>query len=578
MNMYDKISEEIKNDYYQQHYSNNGQRFVAWYVHNVLGLDRNQTKDAIIDGSNDKQIDAIVINNNEEIIHILQGKFTNKTISPKQLGEVLSSWIQLKDLAHLQSVGNAKLQSKLADVANALEDNYEVSFELITTAEFSKAAHDNLQAYQSQIYDDAFNATITPIDCEELERRYEFATKSHYPQIKHTIDLSVGEFMKTKIAEKNVVIATVPMKEAIKIPGIKDGSLFKKNVRQNLSMSNAVNKKISETIRSDKHNDFFFFHNGITAICNKMELDDKNLTLYDLSVVNGCQSLTAIYNCSETIRKNDGDYILFRFYEIPEPEQADMISINTNSQSAVKQRDLRSNDKRVLLIKKVFEQRFPSGYFTTKRGEKAPADKNKDHVIDLSDLGKLLVAWHSQRPNISYSETKIFDKCFDALFSDKKTEYKNFNHTPEEFWALNMWMIAIRKKWVESNPLEFDTALLALKSFAPYHHLYAVSRIFAIVNKATDDDFVPLPSATWEIAEKNGKIEELIKKAGFALKFAMNTAKKLAANEKRTFSLANWLKNKQCLIDINEKIEESVSKRDYRRRLAQASAPLSKRP
>ena len=42
--------------------------------------------------------------------------------------------------------------------------------------------------------------------------------------------------------------------------------------------------------------------------------------------------------------------------EIPQRDRADKISISTNSQSAVKARDLRSNDKRVLAIKKAFEK------------------------------------------------------------------------------------------------------------------------------------------------------------------------------------------------------------------------------
>lgn len=68
----------------------------------------------------------------------------------------------------------------------------------------------------------------------------------------------------------------------------------------------------------------------------------------------------------------DDAFILFRFYEIPQRDRADKISINTNSQSAVKARDLRSNDKRVLAIKKSYELKYPSGYFVTKRGELAP--------------------------------------------------------------------------------------------------------------------------------------------------------------------------------------------------------------
>ena len=545
MSIYEKIREEIGSDYYVQNYLNEGQRFVAWYVFNILRQDRNQTKDAITDGADDKQIDAIVVDDERQTVYILQGKYiSGGVVDAEPLREVLSSWVQLKDLVRLQSVGNAKLQSKLAEVATAFEDEYKVSFELITTARLSDAATADLDTFQRQLMqmseDEDFDATITLVDCDELERRYDFALVTDNPQINYTIDLSESKSMPMTIAGTNVILAAVPLKEAVKIKGIKDGSLFQKNVRQSLGVSNAVNKKIRQTILGDKQSDFFFFHNGITAICNKMELEGSNLKLYGLSVVNGCQSLTTIHNCSETVKKQDNTFVLFRFYEIPQRDRADMISINTNSQSAVKPRDLRSNDKRVLTIKKLFEQRYPEGYFITKRGEEAPAEKNKSFIIDLSDLGKYLIAWYSQRPNISYGETKIFDKYFEILF---KKSYK-----PEDIQALNAWMKTVREVWVNENPLGFDEALLAMKAYAPFHHLYAVSMIFAIANKASDR--VPAPSATWEAAQRNGKTAQLVKMAGGCLSSALKNAVTHAAGQDRIFNSANWVKNKQSLTDI----------------------------
>ncbi len=38
----------------------------------------------------------------------------------------------------------------------------------------------------------------------------------------------------------------LPLRDCIKIPGIKDGSLFRKNVRQSLGNSNKVNKGIAK--------------------------------------------------------------------------------------------------------------------------------------------------------------------------------------------------------------------------------------------------------------------------------------------------------------------------------------------
>jgi len=552
MNIYEKISEEIKGDYFVQNYSNDGQRFVAWYVYNILQQDKNQTKDAITDGADDKQIDAIVIDDDKQTVYILQGKFlSGGTMDAEPLREVLASWLQLKDLVNLQTIANVKLQSKLSEVAQAFEDEYEVCFELITTAKLSDAANNDLEVFQRKLADmsdgEDFDATLSLVDSDELLRRYEIALVADNPQINYTIDLSESQFLNIQIAGTDVIIAAVPLKEAVKIKGIKDGSLFQKNVRQSLGSSNAVNKKIKETILKGKHSDFFFFHNGITAICNRMILDGNKLKLLGLSVVNGCQSLTTIHNCSETVKKQDDSFVLFRFYEIPQRDRADMISINTNSQSAVKPRDLRSNDKRVLTLKKQFEQKYTNGYFITKRGEEAPASKDKSYVIDLSDFGKYLIAWYSQRPNISYGESKIFDKYFEILFK------KGQSYLPEDIQALNRWMQEVKKVWIDDNPLGFDESLLAMKAYAPYHHMYAVSMIFSITNNHADR--VPAPQATWDAAVINGKTADLIKLAGNCLKSALRTAHNRASSDGKIFNPANWVKSNQCLNDINSTIE-----------------------
>jgi hypothetical protein len=65
--------------------------------------------------------------------------------------------------------------------------------------------------------------------------------------------------MDIELAGTKVIVGAIPLKEVVKIQGIKDGSLFQKNVRQSLGNSNTVNKKIRQTLLGDKHKDFFFF-------------------------------------------------------------------------------------------------------------------------------------------------------------------------------------------------------------------------------------------------------------------------------------------------------------------------------
>ncbi len=185
----------------------------------------------------------------------------------------------------------------------------------------------------------------------------------------------------------------------------------------------------------------------------------------------------------------------------------------------------------------------------TKRGEIAPANKDKDFIIDLSDLGKYLMAWQSQRPNISYSESKIFDKYFEQIF---KKDYH-----PDNIQALNKLNHAVLQRWVKENPLGLNESLLAMKSYAPYHHMYAVSLCFCIASNMPES--VPNPAIALAQIEQKGLYDEIVDMAGSCL----NTALETAANEpqlpNRVFSPQNWIKTKTCLAGIRAAIRAYLS-------------------
>ena len=549
--MYAKILNEISQQYYKENYPNDGQRFVAWYLRNIHNLDTIEAKDCITDGAGDKQIDAVYIDNDASVIYIIQGKFySGDTVNAEPLREVLSSWIQIKDLQKLQENANEKLKIKINEISIALEDDYEICFELITTSELTKSAENDLATFQKEISEDtSFSANLVLVDNETLKFKYDEALNKNRPYINHEFNIDSSKCVNIMIGGTKAVIAAIPLKDCIRIPGIKDGSLFRKNVRQSLGISNKVNKGIAATLKKDPE-DFFFLHNGITAICSQINLKDGLLSVKELNVVNGCQSLSTIYSCSETVKNSKDGYILFRFYEISNPEKADKISTCTNSQSAVKARDLRSNDKYVLAMKKSYEQRYTDGYFITKRGEQAdPVKYNTNHIVSLTELGKQLIAWHSQRPTISYSETKIFDKYFDQLFRK--------DYDPENIQALNELSKCVALRWKNDNPLGLNDSLLAMKAYAPHHHLYAISVFFCEVNKMPES--VPNPAKAYEKLKENDLLDTIVDMAGQCLNMAFETASSEALDNKKIFSPQNWIKAKGSLKDLRTAVKTQLS-------------------
>ena len=149
--MYEQIVKEIASDsFYGNNFSNEGQRFVAWYLRRVLLLDIYATKAAITDGQLDKQIDAIVVEDGDDRrVRVIQGKFTKPSpVDAAPVREVLSAWERLRDLPSLQIDCSGKLAERLEAMRVVLEEDYEVQFELLTTGFLTPAALTDVDAFK----------------------------------------------------------------------------------------------------------------------------------------------------------------------------------------------------------------------------------------------------------------------------------------------------------------------------------------------------------------------------------------------------------------------------------------------
>ena len=316
-----------------------------------------------------------------------------------------------------------------------------------------------------------------------------------------------------------------------------------------MSKTTKVNRDIAQSLRKNP-GEFFFLHNGITAICSSLKIEGNTLHTEGLNVVNGCQSLTAIYAASEALKKSGEGYIIFRFYEISDTARADVISTSTNSQNTVKPRDLRSNDKYILAMKKSFEQLYPDGLLITKRGEKAGTGKNPLHVIELSALGKMLISWHLQRPMLTHEESKIFSDNFKLLFHRQ--------YTPENVQALSEIFRAVYAKWEpkNENPLELNEELFKQKSYAPYWHLFAVSVLLSTINNQADN--VPVPDSALKAMKDSGTLDGVVEMAGNCVNEAFMEAVDDAQENGRVFNPPNWLKSSKTIIAIRATVRKRL--------------------
>jgi len=301
-----KIRSDLEADnFYVQNFSNDGQRFLAWYLRSCYLRTPVQAKDDVTDGANDKEFDAVIVDDEKRQIIVIQSKFYANSVDHQPLQEVLAAWLQIQNLHALQESSNPKLKIKLEAVSAALEDEYEIIFELLTTGHLTADAKKDLAAFQSAISEfEHPQASLTLVDSDVIQMRWTEAAGKELPKLSHTMVLEQGHYLAVDIANFKTVLAAVRIADCLKFPGIADGKLFRPNVRQSLGLTNKINKGMRQTLNSDNPQYFFFYHNGITALCETLSLDPTShqLKLDGLGVVNGCQSLTTILSSSERVK------------------------------------------------------------------------------------------------------------------------------------------------------------------------------------------------------------------------------------------------------------------------------------
>jgi len=517
-----------------------GKQFVAWYLQRAHGIEALAAADAVTCGTNDKQIDAVFIDDDEARIIIIQGKFyRSSNVTGEAVGECLRAIEGLKNLPALQKAANPKLSVKIPDVQTALANDYTITVELVTVGDIAKNAREDIYTTQQNLTTGGLPIEIVPVDGKVLLNRYCQATQRVLPKIDHEFDVSKAQCSTSQVNDTRCLLVVMPLMQAITIPGIDNQMLFRRNVRQALGKGTKVNRGLRTTLQSGEIRDFFFYHNGITAICDSFHLDPERETLRveGVNVVNGCQSLTTLLQNSEAIREHDCGYVLWRFYEIADHARADKISTFTNSQNAVSSRDLASNDAVQLLMKQRIEGRYSTIHFATKRGEVAPPGKR---LLDSALFAKLTVSWDHWMPYRAHSEQSLFDRYYPRLFHARVE--------PEDVIPVADVFERMRLLW-STDELEISGVLKKKIYLTPYHVLTAMGMFLAAANPNSKG--IP-KGRVLELDSIKDRRDQLLKLSCQCVQQAFEKAAEEAEAEGGFLAIETWLKSKDAVRSAKE--------------------------
>ena len=387
--------------------------FLVWYLRHYFRLDATESLDTVCDGPDDKGIDGIYVDENLESIVIYQCKLVQnptKTLGDRVLREFVGTLAQFQNPSQIADIVRTTTNHELArllkstDVATKVSNGYAVRGQLVT----------NIAIDQNGLNYLAGQEQLSVADKSELVAAYVPAERTPPVEEPASFDVFGYDCAAYRIADAQVLIAPLKGSDLIRLDGIVTQELFASNVRGSLGRTK-VNRDIGASIDDPReHKNFLLYHNGLTILCEHVDRIADTITISGYSVVNGCQSLTSLYDHRK--RVSDDLRIMVRLIELaPDSALADQITHHSNNQNPINARDLQSNSMIQRRLQTEFNTRYGGKvFYRIKRGERSD---QAIAVIENDEAGRLLLAFDLRQPWSCHQTYKILDELHSAIFA-----------------------------------------------------------------------------------------------------------------------------------------------------------------
>jgi hypothetical protein len=257
-------------------------------------------------------------------------------------------------------------------------------------------------------------SSIVIYDAERLEGYARAIAGPKLVSAERTVEVDEAERLVTAAGESRVLVCPIEAAEVVNWPGIDDRSLFDLNVRFALG-AGRVRASLDQAIQhGTSHNDFLASHNGLTVLCSDFRAEGKRVTVHDLSVVNGAQTVIALHRNKDRIGPDLR--VLVKFVAVQSgSELAREIAIRSNTQNPVNSRNLRALDPRQLALKQEFEEQFPDVEYITRPDIGSRTEPTK---IRNDDAAQWLAAVYNEEPWLAVKRDSLFvGDTYKSVFS-----------------------------------------------------------------------------------------------------------------------------------------------------------------
>jgi len=409
-------------------------------------ITRQSTFENNIDHPHDKGIDAIIIDEEDKVIHLMNFKYYKKGYAKVknkhfESGEIPKVKSILQDIFERVIPNNANpiLKDKLKEIFllqdKGIRFNFKIHFIANIYEGFTDDENNELKEHLLRDYQD--DVTFEMINISSIIRKLiakqevlnakfkilgkNFFEKSQYGYRALILEMQAKDLIRI-ILDDNEVRTDIESNDSQIKKAIINENIFEDNVRVYLKQSGSINKNIKKTaLDEDEASKFFFFNNGITITCNKFIYQGKSSPLVELlglQVVNGSQTLHSLKEAFDESVDNSETFddisLLCRIYETEDIEFKSKIAEYTNNQNSVSNRDVRSID---IIQIKLEKELMSKGYFYERKKNQYPNEEKKFR-IDAEKFGQAYLAYVLNMPGEAKNKKSIiFSKQYDEIFN-----------------------------------------------------------------------------------------------------------------------------------------------------------------
>lgn len=476
---YTKICENLNTLKDENDYENLSAAFAHWYLQNYYHMDPQEIGEAILDGGDDLGIDSVVIDEDSQALIVMQYKFPSKK---ETIGNEISQGDILKTLNGFKTLISNDIHykgnnTKFAEFKKQLEDTVITHFKICFVS-YNKGVVANKHIVESEAEkfrnDTGSYLEIVYHDRNSIADIYEKINRKNNV----TITLKYNQMQSAyNVKERSIdsMVGFVNGKELIKAISDKIATIFDENIRL-FEYGSSVNSGINRTATSSDQADmFYFYNNGVVFICDEVQNSpaSSEIILRGASVVNGCQTLSTLYNADQKGKLSDSVYLLVRIISIADYSERMRITEFLNSQTPIKDSYFIANHP---IVRDLQDELREKGFFLERQINEY--SYMKEHGVDIVQ-NKVLQLEKALQYYVGYwinNDASLAKRGKSALFDKNKTEELLSGVTADKvieayqvYNSISRVLTLYRKVRRNSKNEEFATFLGATQEYLRTH-------------------------------------------------------------------------------------------------------------